>query len=132
MDAIITTSKVDNMPNLVKVKKTVNKLASLIKNYVKDDTSRSECLKAMEEYTLSNYSSPSMVAAFVHLINTMYSEDVLSEETILNWYNSCEAVYSSVSDKEHEMKHQKALRAEKILKKFIEWLEEAEEETDSE
>ncbi|XP_074604414.1 translation initiation factor eIF2B subunit epsilon-like isoform X2 [Brevipalpus obovatus] len=131
MEAIIKSAKTDGQLSPGKIKSIAMKLVPLIKNYIKDTQSQKDCLKAMEEFTLCEYTA-SMIAAMVQLINVFYNEDILDEEIILHWFKASEAVYSSVHGVEHDPSKQKLLRSEKIVIKLIEWLEQAEEESDSE
>ncbi|KAK7603353.1 hypothetical protein V9T40_003352 [Parthenolecanium corni] len=84
----------------------------IIRNYIKDSRAQRDCLAALEDVTAS-YGQLKMV--LVKIINYMYDKDVLAEEAIVAWYNE-------LSNEEIKT----------CLLSFIQWLNEAEEESDEE
>ncbi|KAM4694935.1 translation initiation factor eIF2B subunit epsilon [Discoglossus pictus] len=89
--------------------------APVFKNYIKRATDHLCCLGAVEEFFLDH---ESLWAAVAKVLMGFYQQDVLAEEMILRWFSQ-----KDVSDKG------KQLRKRQVLQKFIQWLEEAEEES---
>lgn len=86
-------------------------LEKVVKNYIKGDYAMNDCLNAIieccEEY---EQCKPKLMK----LLHFLYNEDILSEEVILAWYEDNEVDWIKRS-----------------LKKFIEWLEQESEESES-
>ncbi|XP_073997537.1 eukaryotic translation initiation factor 2B subunit epsilon [Rhodnius prolixus] len=81
----------------------------LFVNYVRNEMAMADCLQAIEDCTEMQ---PQLVLVIMNLIHLLYKKDILSEESILEWY-----------------KHPRSDSIEEIRKKvrpFIYWLEEAE------
>ncbi|OCT78464.1 translation initiation factor eIF-2B subunit epsilon [Xenopus laevis] len=87
----------------------------LFKNYVKRASDHLCCLGAMEEFFLEN---ETLWAAIAKVFMGFYQQDVLAEEMIIRWFSQTE-----VTEKGRQ------LRKKQVLQKFIQWLEEAEEES---
>lgn len=104
----------------------------LIKNYIKSSESQVICLRAMEQFCLHRKDALT-TARLCKLIMFLYEEDVLEDESIVNWYNNIKPLPQLMvfEDDPHEMAKQATLRKEDVLVKLIKWLEEAEEESDS-
>ena len=68
------------------------------------------------------------------LIMMLYEEDVLEDDAIFDWYSNVKPLPQLMvfGDESIEANSQVELRKEEVLVKFIKWLEEAEEESDSE
>lgn len=65
------------------------------------------------------YSNMTFMRAFLKIIMLFYKTDIISEQTILKWYNADNNTKGKMMFVEQ-------------MKKFVEWLQNAEEETDSE
>ncbi|XP_077343833.1 translation initiation factor eIF2B subunit epsilon [Lithobates pipiens] len=90
----------------------------LFKNYLKRASDHLCCLVAMEEFFLDH---ESLWAAIAKVLMGFYQQDVLAEEMILRWFSQ-----TDITDKGRQ------LRKKQALQKFIQWLEEAEEESSDE
>ncbi|XP_058044010.1 translation initiation factor eIF-2B subunit epsilon [Ahaetulla prasina] len=89
--------------------------APLFKNYIKRASDHLDSLHAIEEFFLE-HEKLTMVLAKV--LMTFYQLEILAEEMILTWFSE-----RDTSDKGRQ------LRKNQRLQKFIQWLEEAEEES---
>uniref|UniRef100_A0A1B6C3B5 Translation initiation factor eIF2B subunit epsilon n=2 Tax=Clastoptera arizonana TaxID=38151 RepID=A0A1B6C3B5_9HEMI len=87
----------------------------ILKNYINNAHAQSHCLSAIEDILESH---EHLVPVSPKLIHLLYDKDILCEEVILKWYNS-----SSEEDS-------KKLRLQ--VKPFIQWLLEADEQSDDE
>ncbi|PIO30401.1 hypothetical protein AB205_0128300 [Aquarana catesbeiana] len=87
----------------------------LFKNYLKRASDHLCCLVAMEEFFLDH---ESLWEAIAKVLMGFYQQDVLAEEMILHWFSQ-----TDITDKGRQ------LRKKQALQKFIQWLEEAEEES---
>ncbi|XP_063772651.1 translation initiation factor eIF2B subunit epsilon isoform X2 [Pseudophryne corroboree] len=90
----------------------------LLKNYIKRATDHLCCLSAMEDFFLDH---EPLWAAVAKVLMGFYQQDVLAEEMILRWFSQ-----TDITDKGRQ------LRKKQVLQKFIQWLEEAEEESSDE
>lgn len=88
----------------------------VLKNYIKTMDSCEDCLSAIEDVAKGE---EMLNAVVVKVIHHLYNENVLSEESILKWHQ-----------KEEDSQFAKNIREKAI--KLVQWLKEAEEETDSE
>ncbi|XP_044145628.1 translation initiation factor eIF-2B subunit epsilon [Bufo gargarizans] len=87
----------------------------VFKNYIKRASDHLCCLSAMEEFFLDH---EPLWAATAKVLMGFYQQDVLAEEMILRWFSQAE-----ITEKGRQ------LRKKQALQKFIQWLEEAEEES---
>ncbi|XP_066459148.1 translation initiation factor eIF2B subunit epsilon isoform X1 [Eleutherodactylus coqui] len=87
----------------------------VFKNYIKRASDHLCCLGAMEEFFLEH---EPLWAATAKVLMGFYQQDVLAEEMILRWFSQTE-----ITEKGRQ------LRKKQALQKFIQWLEEAEEES---
>ncbi|XP_075058514.1 translation initiation factor eIF2B subunit epsilon [Mixophyes fleayi] len=87
----------------------------LLKNYIKRASDHLCCLRAMEDFFLDH---EPLWAAVAKVLMGFYQQDVLAEEMILRWFSQ-----TDITDKGRQ------LRKRQVLQKFIQWLEEAEEES---
>lgn len=88
----------------------------IILNYVKTEDGQDDCLRAIEETA----SSTQEILPFLqHLLHLLYDTDVLSEEKILEWYES--------TDKDIDAFQKNKIKT--AIRPFIKWLEEAEEDS---
>ncbi|XP_072747764.1 translation initiation factor eIF2B subunit epsilon [Anoplolepis gracilipes] len=84
---------------------------SIILNYVKNEDAQDDCLRAIEDIAST---TDELLPYTQHLLHQFYDRDILSEEKILEWYESTseDALHSKVK---------------KAVQPFIKWLREAEE-----
>uniref|UniRef100_A0A8C0V0D3 Translation initiation factor eIF2B subunit epsilon n=1 Tax=Cyanistes caeruleus TaxID=156563 RepID=A0A8C0V0D3_CYACU len=87
----------------------------LFKNYIKRASDHLNALCAIEEFFLEH---DSLCTSIAKVLMTFYQLEILEEDVILNWFS-----LRDTSDKG------KQLRKNQRLQKFIQWLEEAEEES---
>lgn len=87
----------------------------LFKNYIKRSSDHLNALFAIEEFFLEH---DSLCTSIAKVLMTFYQLEILEEDVILNWFS-----LRDTSDKG------KQLRKNQRLQKFIQWLEEAEEES---
>lgn len=87
----------------------------VLKNYIKTTDSGEDCLSAIEDVAKCEEMLNTVV---VKLIHHLYDVNVLNEESILKWHQ-----------KEEDTQFSKDIRIK--VNKLIEWLKDAEEETDS-
>ncbi|KAK6478734.1 translation initiation factor eIF-2B subunit epsilon [Huso huso] len=90
----------------------------VFKNYVKRAQDHMDCLAAIEEFFLERVA---LWAAMVKVLMAFYQQEILAEEAILRWFSQ-----GVTSDKS------KLLRKNQGVQKFIQWLEEAEDESSEE
>jgi translation initiation factor eIF-2B subunit epsilon len=83
----------------------------VIKNYIKGDGAMVDCLNAVIE-CCGEFDK--LKPKLVRILHYLYNEDVLSEDVIISWHQDLEDGWVKES-----------------LKKFIEWLEQSEEESES-
>ncbi|KAF7667513.1 hypothetical protein LDENG_00059010 [Lucifuga dentata] len=95
----------------------LKKWSPVFKNYVKRAQDHLDCLFAFEEHFLEHESH---WAAMVKVLMNMYELEILEEEMILRWFSQ------GSTDKSRQ------LRKNQGLQKFIQWLEEAEDESSEE
>jgi hypothetical protein len=114
----------------VKLMKIGRKLLPLVKNYIRDSSSQADCLRAMEEYHLQK-SARFPISHKVKMIKFLYDEDVLEEDSVLEWFSD-PAPLSELIHPETKEELQHRMRKQDLLVKLINWLKEAEEESGSE
>ncbi|XP_006002414.1 translation initiation factor eIF-2B subunit epsilon [Latimeria chalumnae] len=93
----------------------LKKWSPVFKNYIKRASDHLDSLAAMEEFFLEH---KPLWSAAVKVLMTLYQEEILAEEIILRWFSQ-----GATSEKGRQ------LRKHQGLQKFIQWLEEAEEES---
>lgn len=86
----------------------------IISNYVKTEEAQDDCLRAIEEVAST---TQQLLPFLQHLLHLLYDKDVLSEEKIIEWYES--------DDKDTE-EFQARGKIRVAIKPFIKWLQEAE------
>ncbi|XP_066476115.1 translation initiation factor eIF2B subunit epsilon [Tiliqua scincoides] len=89
--------------------------APVFKNYIKRASDHLDALHAIEEFFLEH---ESLCMSIAKVLMTFYQLEILAEEMILTWFSQ-----GVTSDKGRQ------LRKNQRLQKFIQWLEEAEEES---
>ncbi|XP_019358948.1 PREDICTED: translation initiation factor eIF-2B subunit epsilon [Gavialis gangeticus] len=87
----------------------------LFKNYIKRASDHLDALSAIEEFFLEH---DGLCTSMAKVLMAFYQLEILEEEMILNWFSR-----RDTSDKGRQ------LRRNQRLQKFIQWLEEAEEES---
>lgn len=93
----------------------LNYFLPVLKNYIKNMDSCEDCLSAIEDVAKGEEMLNTVVVKVIH---HLYNENVLSEESILKWHQ-----------KNEDSQFARSIR--KKADKLIEWLKDAEEETDS-
>ncbi|XP_062987871.1 translation initiation factor eIF2B subunit epsilon [Elgaria multicarinata webbii] len=89
--------------------------APLFKNYIKRASDHLDALHTIEEFFLEH---EALCMSMAKVLMTFYQLEILAEEMILTWFSQ-----RDTSDKGRQ------LRKNQRLQKFIQWLEEAEEES---
>lgn len=133
----------DSVPSLngslaVKIMSVLKFLLPLIKNYVRDESSQSDCLLALEEFYLFNKDTFN-ASLLVKVIKYLYDEDVLEEEVVVEWFREpdsgslCGLIHKEKEGDDDSLLFKKrvSLRKEPLIMKLIQWLEEADEESSS-
>ncbi|OAD52498.1 Translation initiation factor eIF-2B subunit epsilon [Eufriesea mexicana] len=90
----------------------------IILNYVKTDDAQDDCLHAIEEVAST---TQELLPFLQHLLHMLYDKDILSEDKILEWYESNDKDINSHNSQEEKVRN--------AIKPFIKWLEEAEEDS---
>uniref|UniRef100_V9KGR3 Translation initiation factor eIF2B subunit epsilon n=1 Tax=Callorhinchus milii TaxID=7868 RepID=V9KGR3_CALMI len=90
----------------------------VFKNYVKRASDQLDCLAAIEEFFTEQ---EALSLSLVKVLMAFYQQEVLAEETIFRWFSQAASTDQG-----------KKLRKHQGLQKFIQWLEEAEEESSEE
>ena len=98
------------------LKRVVTYFYPIILNYVKTEDAQDDCLHAIEEVASTTQELLPFLQLLLHML---YDRDVLSEEKILEWYES--------KDKDIDSHEKNKVRA--AVQPFIKWLEEAEEDS---
>ncbi|TNN88765.1 Basic leucine zipper and W2 domain-containing protein 1-A [Liparis tanakae] len=96
--------------------KLLKQYSPLLKSFTSQGLSELTLLLKIQEYCYDNIH---FMKAFQNIVVLLYKADVLSEEAILKWYN------------EAHLAKGKSVFLEQ-MKKFVEWLKNAEEESESE
>ena len=112
----------------VKMVESMPKCLPVLKNYIRDDSSQLDCLLALEEFHL-NRSDLFTISHLVKVIQTLYDEDVLEEDNILEWYEKRNELPGLLHPAVDE-KRQNVMRQDQLVVTFIKWLQEAEEESE--
>jgi len=87
----------------------------VLRNYIKTTDSCEDCLSAIEDIAKGEELLNTVIVKVIH---HLYNMNILSEESILKWH-----------EKEEDTQFAKNIREK--ANKLIEWLKDAEEETDS-
>ncbi|XP_003690567.2 translation initiation factor eIF-2B subunit epsilon [Apis florea] len=90
----------------------------IISNYIKTEDAQDDCLHAIEEIAST---TQELLPFLQHLLHMLYDKDILSEEKILEWYESDEKGIDSFEFQKNKVRT--------AIKPFIKWLEEAEEDS---
>lgn len=84
----------------------------IIQNYIKTKSAQDDCLRAMEEVAST---TNELLPCFRYLLHVFYDRDILSEDKILEWYESIDEFHNQ--------------KIKSIVRPFIKWLQEAEEDS---
>lgn len=106
------------------IREYLDHMLPMIKNYIRSIDSQRDCIYAIEEFFLLNNNYKPVI--LTKIIDYLYDKNILEEDLIISWYKQPQSL------PDHEIKEQTNLRAQKEIKLFIKWLEEAEEEDDDE
>lgn len=90
----------------------------IISNYIKTEDAQDDCLHAIEEIAST---TQELLPFLQHLLHMLYDKDILSEEKILEWYES--------DDKDIDSFEFQKNKVRTAIKPFIKWLKEAEEDS---
>lgn len=106
---------------IVPIKKHLTKHISLLKNYIKPDSSEPQMdgLLALEEFSLQESRISTVLVKILHLL---YDMDVLHEQVLFKWHRTIPQT-EDVLERE---------RLRKQVEPLIKWLQEAEEESSDE
>ncbi|XP_024881723.1 translation initiation factor eIF-2B subunit epsilon [Temnothorax curvispinosus] len=91
---------------------------TIISNYIKNEDGQEDCLRAIEDVAST---TNELLPYTQHLLHQFYDRDILSEEKILEWYES--------TGEDADALHTKVKNA---VQPFIKWLREAEEDSSDE
>lgn len=105
---------VNNQNYQKNLKVIVTYFNSIIQNYVKNEDAQYNCLCAIEDVAST---IDELLSYVQHLLHQFYSRDILSEEKILEWYESNKSLDVSQS------------KVRNAVYPFIKWLQEAEEDS---
>ncbi|KAL1422498.1 hypothetical protein MTO96_022092 [Rhipicephalus appendiculatus] len=99
-----------------KLRECLAQFRALLLNYVRDPESMADCLLGLEEFIALHEQYSTAVGA---ILKWMYDQELLSEESIVHWFQ------------EHSLSTPgPAGLVRKAAAKFVQWLQEAEEESD--
>uniref|UniRef100_A0A8C5M6L4 Translation initiation factor eIF2B subunit epsilon n=1 Tax=Leptobrachium leishanense TaxID=445787 RepID=A0A8C5M6L4_9ANUR len=107
--------EIDVNPYCIALLPLLKRWTPVFKNYIKRASDHLCFLEAVEEFFLEH---EALWAAAAKVLMGFYQQDVIAEQMILRWFSK-----TDVSDKGRQ------LRKKQVLLKFIQWLEEAEEES---
>ena len=106
---------------------SLKRWASLLQKFLKNEDDQVEVLLTLEEFCggegefeNTGEHGDLFESIFPQLLKVMYELDIISEQALLDW----------AEEKEHATEHEK--RFLKLAAPFLEWLEDAEEESDEE
>lgn len=112
----IQARSVDSTPKyLMEFNKVLRDFLPILQNYVRNSDSQHDCLQALEDMAAS---TDVLRDGLMKLLHLLYQNYILVEDVILKWYNSGHGESSIAT----------ALR--KQVAPFVQWLEEADEESD--
>ncbi|KAL0113319.1 hypothetical protein PUN28_012461 [Cardiocondyla obscurior] len=110
-----TKAAVNNQNYQKNLKIMITYFSTIISNYVKNEDAQEDCLRAIEDVAST---TDELLPYTQHLLHQFYDRDILSEEKILEWYESTE--------EDADALHVKVKNA---VQPFIKWLREAEEDS---
>lgn len=138
----------DSKSYAVAIMKFLKTFLAIIKYYIKDEASSLCVLQSLEDTAVEN---PMILDSCSKILYYLYDKDVLKEEVILKWYedspdDSANQDYVSNDEEDEDREETDEIkraneeieegnvggeRVRNIVKPFIEWLKDAEEESDS-
>ena len=116
----------DNTPSLLKsIRERLKQWAPLLSRFLKSEDDQVEMLLTLEDYcaedeVFKGMHGASLVPSFAKILHLLYDMDVLSEVSVLAWAE--EKGLASEEDK----------RFLKLAQPFVDWLKEADSESDGE
>lgn len=111
----IQARSADSTPKyLMEFNKMLQDFLPILQNYVRNSDAQDDCLQALEDMAAS---TDTVCDGLLKLLHLLYEKDILGEDIILKWYNSGD-------------KSSTAAALRKQVAPFIQWLEEADEESD--
>jgi len=112
-----TKTPVNNQNYQKNLKVMITYFNTIILNYVKNEDAQDDCLRALEDVAST---TDELLPYAQQLLHQFYDRDILSEERILEWYES--------AGEDGDVLHNKVRNA---VQPFIKWLREAEEDSES-
>jgi len=110
-----TKTLVNNKNYQKNLKDMITYFDTIILNYVKNEDAQDDCLRAIEDVA----STTDVLRLYTpHLLHQFYHRDILSEEKILEWYET--------DNEDVDVLHNKVRNA---VQPFITWLQQAEEDS---
>ncbi|XP_005102163.1 translation initiation factor eIF-2B subunit epsilon [Aplysia californica] len=123
MGASLNNAKVTADSKLfVLFKKNVERYAPLLSKYIKNAETQLVAINGLGDFVIRN---SELRPKLPQLINFLYDADVLSEGSILSWFNSNRFQPGSNDALRHEF-------LKKLVQPLVKWLQEAEEESSEE
>jgi len=122
LESVLEDKNLSKQSMVQELDKAVSNFLPLILNYIKGADSQIDAITAAEDYFAEE---SSLAGIFPTLLHKFYDKDVLDEGVILKWYNA--PIFAEDAEK---VKEYKQLRENVLMKRFIKWLMEAEEESD--
>jgi len=105
---------------LAAFKKNIEKYNSLLKNYIRNKDSQTVTINGLGDFVIRH---GELRPRLPQLLNFLYDADIISEESIVQWFNS-------VPTGSNEALRHTFLK--KLVQSFVTWLQEAEEESSEE
>nr|XP_039264964.1 translation initiation factor eIF-2B subunit epsilon-like [Styela clava] len=119
----ISYLRCNDAPFFPALKKVLLYMSPVFMNYNKTSQSQMECINEIEQYCLCNKHA---YDCLIKILMLLYENDILAEEVILSWHKNPSTVQTS------EVSDVTPNQLRKSVTKFIDWLQEAEEESSSE
>lgn len=110
-----TKTAVSNQNYQKNLKIMITYFNTIILNYVKNEDAQEDCLRAIEDVAST---TDELLPYTQHLLHQFYGRDILSEEKILEWYES--------TGEDGDALH---IKVKNAVQPFIQWLREAEEDS---
>ncbi|XP_052793044.1 translation initiation factor eIF-2B subunit epsilon-like [Mya arenaria] len=112
---------------LIAVKKSLTRHIAVLRNYIRNEESQSQCLVAIEVFGGSSSAHMPLVTKIIHFL---YEEDLLLESSILRWYKAGPQNLPDSDDEDFEERDNKHAEIRLQVAPLIKWLEEADEESE--
>ncbi|KAG8222691.1 hypothetical protein J437_LFUL015888 [Ladona fulva] len=88
----------------------------ILKNYIKNEEAQLDCLQAIEEHAVESAEFREIAMKMLHFL---YDKDILAEDTLIKWYD------------DFEIDSEEAKHFYSKVTPFIHWLQEADEDSES-